>query len=562
MRSQRSQQSNAKFILDRCRRAARPAAIAICTLVLLGSALAPAQTTLFRWGGTPQPSLYGDYFGGDFAGVGDVNGDGVPDIAVGAASTNVESLFGTIESAGRLYVFSGADGSTLFTVDGTSTYENVAWQVKSAGDVNADGLADILVSFDTLDRRGFHLVSGVDGTILNSYLNYESADGIGDVNGDGWGDLLFGLAGASWNPGTAYVISGLDGSTIRSFSGTYVLQNFGLPVARAGDVDGDGKQDLLIGANGSWPWNGADGIWVYSGRTGALLFRKPPPPLTDTFPSDLVAVGDTNGDGLDEVGVVDYGYRQGAGTAKLSVFGMSSLSPMAVIQGTSTSYGGKSAGPGDVDGDGFDDILLQNVWPNLVQLRASQSQIVLMNLVTGGPVAAAGDVNGDDFPDYLVGGFTSPLGLNEVRLYSGAPTGVTAFGQGCAGGNGVIPRIGCTYKPIRGSTFRLQLSRARPSAQALCVLGVSNTFWNTVPLPLDLSMLGMPACSLLVSGEDSTLITTTGIAANNGHATRLLQIPNLTALVGSTFYSQSFVLEPPGSPTLASTTRALAVTIQ
>ncbi len=558
---------------DRCSRAGGPAAVVLLVAVAGLGRQGVAQAILRQWSGTNQPVPYVDSFGSSFAGVGDVNGDGVPDVAVGAATTNVGSLV----SAGRLYVFSGADGSTLFTLDGTIAHEALANVVEAVGDMDRDGHADILVSSSHVLPfvYGYHLVSGNTGTILGSYANYVgSAAGVGDVDNDGWPDLLFGRGTPGVmgfpGPGMAEVISGQTGAVIYSFFGTYQMQIFGGLVERAGDVDGDGVQDLLIGATGFWPWTACDGIWVYSGATGGLLFRKPPQGPTDSFPWCIAGVGDVNGDGLDDVAVGDQGFRQWNNHSLVTTFSGPVGTQLSTLSNPppQTRIADSVSGVGDVDGDGFDDVLTGGIQVDGgITLFSGQTQSVLLRipattLQNPWKCSGVGDTNGDDFPDFVGGAFADYVAqVAFVRLYSGAPPGVIALGQGCADSNGVVPRIGCTYVPARGSQFAINLSRVRSGAPALLVLGESSTMWNNVPLPIDLSVLNMPGCFLRVAADVSTITWTVGPTAK-GRASVPMLIPNNPALTGAIFHAQWFVLEPPGSAQLASTTRALTVTIQ
>ncbi len=531
---------------------------------------AAAQAVLHQWSGISQPPFpWHDNFGWSIAGIGDANGDRVPDVAVGADSTTV----GTLAQAGRLYVFSGADGSTIFTLDGTVASEFLGFRVESAGDVDGDGRADILAWSDVSPGAGdFQLVSGRTGAIIATYPDYISAAGVGDVDDDGRDDLLFGRyhlvpavpgPGMVSGPGIAHVISGRTGSIVHAFSGTYQQQNFGWLVDSAGDVNGDGVEDLLIGAVGEYPWTGGFGVWVFSGASGFLLYHKPAVGPTDSFPYAIAGVGDLDADGLDDIAVTDHGIRVWNNYSAIWTFGGPSGAPLMSLPGGTQIIGHAVAGPGDVDGDGFDDILQRGAGPvtGIAELYSGRTQAVLVSLIAAGPVEEVGDVNGDDFPDYLVGGFASINGLAEVRLYSGAPIGVTTLGQGCANALGIVPRIGCTDVPARGSQFELHVTRARVGAQAILALGTSTTAWSTVPLPLDLASLNMPNCFLRVAVDSTALASTVG-NASKGRASHALQIPNLPALAGMTFHAQWLVLEPAGAPALASTTRALSVTIQ
>ncbi len=488
---------------------------------------------------------------------------------MGAATTTI----GALTYAGRLYIFSGADGSTIFTLDGTAAQEGFTGRLAAAGDIDGDGAADILAWSDVAPGTGdFKLVSGRTGSTIGTYADYISAAGVGDVDADGRDDLLFGRyqlvpavpgPGIVSGPGIAHVISGRTGSIVHAFSGTFQQQNFGWLVDSAGDVNGDDVQDLLIGAVGSYPWTGGSGVWVYSGTSGFLLYHKPAVGPTDSFPWRVAGVGDLDANGLDDIAVSDHGIRVWNNYSAIWTFGGPTGAPLFSLPGGSRIIGDGVAGPGDVDGDGFDDILQHGAGPvlGIAELYSGRTQAVLVSLTAGGPVDKVGDVNGDDFPDYLVGGFAGPNGLNEVRLYSGAPLGVTTLGHGCANALGIVPRIGCTYVPERGSQFELHVTRARAGAQAILALGTSTTAWSTVPLPLELSSLNMPNCFLRVAVESTALSSTAG-NASEGRASYALQIPNLPALAGMTFHAQWLVLEPAGAPTLASTTRALTVTVQ
>ena len=163
--------------------------------------------------------------------------------------------------------------SVLHTFDGESADDYLGVSVSGAGDVNRDGFADLICGAYGYGWVGAaYVFSGVDGSILytfvgdstNDYFGY-SVSGAEDVNGDGFPDFIVGAFGADINgknSGRARVFSGLDGSVLYTFDGDSKFDNFGWSVSGAGDVNGDGFGDLIVGA----PFDGKQergGAWVF-----------------------------------------------------------------------------------------------------------------------------------------------------------------------------------------------------------------------------------------------------------------------------------------------------------
>lgn len=554
-----------RFAILQCRHgSARSRSLHLACAAIFGAPFAlPAQTVLHQWNGVTQTNW--DYFGWSRAGLGDVDGDGLPDVAIGAPATNI----GPMQAAGRLYVFSGADGRLIFTLDGTTAGEELAWSVAAPGDVNRDGHADILVfHFDSNRLGGYLLVSGQNGTILNTFPGYSSAAGVGDVDGDGWPDLFLGsCVGVNQGaPGSVDLLSGRTGALIYRFNGSYPYQAF-CACAAAGDVDGDGAPDLMVSAVGSSAGNTArDGFWVYSGRTGALLLRIPPQVASIGFPAN--GAGDLNGDGFDDVISAGGSFSHSGIYDRVTAFGGPTGTLLFTVSAPPNYryIGNAVSHVGDVDGDGFDDVLAAG---NLTgtALYSGKDQSLLAHIVwtpqnQTGFCTGVGDTNGDDFPDYVVAVFASAVpSVTAVRLFSGAPPGVSTLGLGCPDGRGVIPRVGCSYVPALGQPFAINLSRVRSAAGALLALGLSSTAWSGLPLPYDLTPLGMPGC-LLHTAVDATAFTVTAGPATKGRASLPMVIPNDTALRGCNLLAQWLVLEAPGAPMPGTTTRALRITIQ
>ncbi len=249
---------------------------------------------------SPNPQRQG-YFGRSVA-VGDVDGDGKGDIAVGAHYEDVDGN----EQQGRAYVFSGADGSLLFTLDtpnpqpaGNPQEWGLFGQGVAVGEVNGDGKADIAVGAGA--EGGAYVFSGADGSLLFSLYGFHESLAIGEVNGDGKGDIVVGKIHLS-----VYVFSGADGSLLLTLDNPNPPEpGFGNSVA-VGDVNGDGKADIAVGAYvQDVGGNDAQGrAYVFSGADGSLLFTldTPNPQVWALFGSS-VALGDVNGDGDADVAV-------------------------------------------------------------------------------------------------------------------------------------------------------------------------------------------------------------------------------------------------------------------
>ena len=254
-----------------------------------------ADTTLLGWA---------------VASASDVNGDGSPDFIVGAPLTSPGGTY----RAGSAYVYSGADGSLLFQKNGSAAEDWLGSSVAGAGDVNGDGRADFIVGAPFANPNGLitagqaFVYSGADGSLLfqkngayNSVLLGKSVAGAGDVNGDGKADFLIGAhltghPGGLFFAGSAFVYSGADGSLLFQKNGTAYGQGLGASVAGAGDVNGDGRADFIIGA--PTLYGGQIGsAFVYSGADGALLFQKSGPPAGDLLGWSVDGAGDINGDG-------------------------------------------------------------------------------------------------------------------------------------------------------------------------------------------------------------------------------------------------------------------------
>jgi hypothetical protein len=311
---------------------------ALFILAVICSALAvtAAQATILL---DPDPENSTTQFGRAIADIGDVNGDGVPDLAVGAPFQDGDFIvfdpgFGEPQNVGKVWVLNGATRAIITQLNDPEFQEEqekkfggqLGWSVAPAGDINGDGIPDVIAGTPhhevIEDGEGIFSVgrtfvfSGATDTVLltldNPVVEENARAGtsvvsLGDTNGDGVPDVLVGAPGQNIGDeedglidvGVAYLYSGANGSLIRTLNepNQTVNARFGSAVANAGDVNGDGVSDALIGAPG------ASEAFVFSGQTGTLIFTIPSP-TAEKDPSFGSAVA--GGKDLDRDGIPDF----------------------------------------------------------------------------------------------------------------------------------------------------------------------------------------------------------------------------------------------------------------
>ncbi len=374
---------------------------------------------------------------GDMSGIvsnaGDVNGDGLDDLIVGAHEAEFNSnklnsgksyvIFGKIDST-TINLSAIASGTGGFVINGEHTLDSSGDSVSNAGDVNGDGLDDLIVGAYTADSSGgtntgksyvifgkkdstvielSAIASGTGGFVINGE-NKDDESGFpvstaGDVNGDGLDDLIVGSTEAESRTGKSYVIFGKTDGTVINLSaigtGGFVIngENTGdqssISVSNAGDVNGDGLDDLIVGAFhadvsgksdagksyvifGKKDSTAIDLSAIASGTGGFVINGEN---VNDISGFSTSSAGDINGDGLDDLIVgayqADPNGKSNAGKSYV-VFGKTdstAINLSAIASGT---------GGFVINGENVDD-------------------------VSGNSVSTAGDVNGDGLDDLIVG---------------------------------------------------------------------------------------------------------------------------------------------------------------
>ncbi|MCA9770995.1 MAG: FG-GAP repeat protein, partial [Myxococcales bacterium] len=186
------------------------------------------------------------------------DGDGFDDLFVGAFSDDNNGA-----DSGSARVLSGANGSTLYTFDGDAPHTNLGSAVSNVGDIDGDGVEDLIAGAMGDDAIGLdggaaRVYSGINGATLFTFHGDAAGDlfgravsGAGDVNGDGTPDLVVGApfsSNAGVQNGLARVFSGVDGSVLGTMVGDSAGDQFGISVSGAGDTNLDRRSDVIVGA--------------------------------------------------------------------------------------------------------------------------------------------------------------------------------------------------------------------------------------------------------------------------------------------------------------------------
>lgn len=406
-------------------------------------------------------AVVGDYSGHSASSLGDINGDGYADFIIGAPQCLSST---SCTKSGISYAIFGGNNlvdinlanlnsSQGFSITGASAVDYSGWSVSAAGDVNGDGYKDILIGTprglvgDPSPKKGIayvifgkavgfvninlanDLTTTSQGFSITGQVSYDyngfSVSGAGDMNKDGYSEIVIGAYGADnggTDAGEVFVIYGkangftnIDLNSFTSTQGFMIIRKvqydqLGYSVAAAGDVNGDGYSDIIIGAPGRDISGAGTDVGI-----NYIIFGK------STFPAVLdLSASFTLDEGFYVVG--DNGYDR---------------------TGTSVH------GAGDLNGDGYDDIIIgapTNVNSNSNEAGTSYvifgkrnatsyslySQTLtedqgfyitgsIANGYSGYSVSEAGDINGDGYDDIIVGAYGTSSNTGTSYVIFGAP---------------------------------------------------------------------------------------------------------------------------------------------
>lgn len=411
--------------------------------LLAGAGAAAAQPSLIyleggvrvlqHWSG----EAAGDLFGHAISELRDIDGDGAMEVIVGAPNNAAGG-----PAAGRAYVFSGGTGALLHTFTGEPG-ETLGFSMADAGDINADGVPDIIIGAPGMGAGGgqgrAYIYSGADGSIIRMLTGEAAGDrfghavgGPGDVDGDGRDDVLvtamFSDAQGT-NSGRGYIVSGNGFGLIRTLESEGAGHLFGSGAAGAGDINGDGHGEVIIGARNAGPTAGGR-AYVFSGVDGSLLVPVLEPEATgvDFGWFFVAACGDVNADGTTDLYVGDFNDGPGRGYVFSGVDG----SRIRLYSGQTAGEGfGPGRGAGDVDGDGHADLVVGSYLSSAgapsagrVSVLSGRTGAVLRtvtltvaNRALGYDAVGVGDTDGDGELDFAAGAALGGPGM--VTIFAG-----------------------------------------------------------------------------------------------------------------------------------------------
>jgi Ca2+-binding RTX toxin-like protein len=384
-----------------------------------------------------------DFSGYSVSDAGDINGDGIDDLIISAANATANGK----SNAGQSYIIFGSDGefnasfdlnsldgSNGFIINGINEFDLSGYSVSSAGDVNGDGIDDLIIGTKNADfgykngagqsyvvfgsNGGFNAsfdlnsLDGTNGFVINGINDYDysgwTVSNGGDVNGDGFDDLIiaarFADSNGINNAGQSYIVFGKDGGFNASFdlnsldgnngfaiNGINNSDISGFSVSSAGDINGDGIDDLIIGAPYADPnkRSGAGQSYVVFGKNGGFQPSLDPSSLDGTNGFVINGINSENRSGF------------------------------------------SVSGAGDVNGDGIDDLIISAIAADFNgRFKIGQSYVVFGNKnsfsasfelsslngsngfilnginsgdYSGNAVSGAGDINGDGLDDLIIG---------------------------------------------------------------------------------------------------------------------------------------------------------------
>jgi hypothetical protein len=488
--------------------------------------------------------------GRSVAAAGDVNGDGFTDVIVGAPNYDAGQA-----NEGAAFVFLGsvagiADGdssSAHARLESNQVDAKFGWSVAGAGDVNGDGYADVIVGApyydaDEMDEGAAFVFLGsasgiadgdpstaatqLESNQANAVLG-DSVAGAGDVNGDGYADVIVGAPyydADETDEGAAFVFlgstSGIGNGNPTSaharFESDQADAALGSSVAGAGDVNGDGYADVIVGA----PYYDSDEMdegaaFVFLGSAAGIADGNPANAHARLESNQVAArlsmraagAGDVNGDSYADV-IVGAPYYDAGETDEGAAFvflgsasGIGNGNPTSAharfeSDQADAELGSSVAGAGDVNGDGYADVIvgspeyhavgpgegaafvflgsasgIGNGDPSTAHAQLESNQV---DAWLGLSVAGAGDVNGDGFADIIVGASAYTAGEpNEgaAFVFLGNGEGRPVLAQQLRGGAGSrpVPPWGPSY---HGSAFRVSLHANHPEGRGRVKLEV------------------------------------------------------------------------------------------
>ncbi len=548
-----------------------PRSFVLLSVVALAAAV-PAQTRLLRFDGLPNGPTVNKV---PCAGLGDLDGDGLADLAIGRAALN--------NYDGAVFLHSSRNSALIARIDGGAGLgSSFGIAIGPIGDIDRDGVEDFAIGaaahrVGAAQTGAAHVYSGRTRAHLATLLGDGDGDlfgsvvaPCGDTNADGHPDFAVGApengnAAMSYGAGYAKVFSGRDFTVLLRVSGARVADEFGSAIAPVGDVDHDGRSDFMVGALlEASPTGGQGSARVYSGATGSVIHEFLAEAASDHFGVAVGSPGDVDADGIDDfmVGAIS---MVNPTPAKVWLFSGLDGSTIGSVVGEAGSmvFGLRLAAAGDVDQDGHDDFWVADpmnsaIAPMLGAIFLVSGRTLGTLMTLRGPNSMAGfamtmttirDLDRDGLPELGIGVAMAglPQGGTTTRFEVISPARrVAQFGLGCS--TTQVPTLDATAPTIGRPMAMFVTSRAVPSPGVLLLGAVPDR-----PFPLQYG------CSVYLDVANVSSIATF-VTDGAGRWTGAFPIPASPGLIGVPFALQSFVVATAG-PQLFDATNGVYATI-
>ena len=517
------------------------------------------------------------------AALGDVDGDGTADFAIADATYHATTVAGfpstTFAPNGRIWVYSGATFQPIAVFDPPAGSFGYGTRIGSVGDLDGDGAAELvdlsMTGTPTVFTGTRTLRRVADGAPLATFARTYAGSGpfltlaatfvgpavwrAGDWNGDAIGDIAkYECADSLVAPTVKTTVEtyehiGLSGLTPAALYASSWTQTTSCPPPfgclltttawyrstgmRLGDVDGDGRDDQLIASR--LP---VQAVEVLLSSTGQSVVHP-------IYWAGLTPLADVDGDDVRDYAVLRVPTPP---TAYVDVYSGATRSIVWTLSYPTTEF---IAGPwqvlsdvGDVDRDGCGDFLASYITSqHLLRVYSGRTGQAIVTLAppSGGYFGypeVLGDLNGDGIAEVLV----PYLNGESVDVVSLKPSNFHYFGSGGPSFAGKSPQIGLRGKAAGGGHLEFMLANVPPTGLGVLVLGFSDLFWNSLPLPYGLGAIGLAGENLYVSADilDFAFVTPNG---SRGIAGYTYAFPYVT-LTGITLFAQWFAEDLAGSP--------------